>query len=599
MKRFWIFVLLGFLLTFPAYGQRARLPLIFSQGDTSGKQGYFDRAGNCIIPCMFDFAAPFKAETWITAVRYAGKYYIIDRGGNMLLLEGFESMPDVYRRFAVISRQRDDGAASTLIDLYGRQISPDGVSVIPLRNAPEEEDPVLFSMGVEGNVVLTDLTFEPLSDVPAVELSQEIFCPEAVVFRDRDFRCGLMNADGEVLIEAGDAMSDLNILHITSVENYRDWLRKAGMYDLYTEEELDDLCLAILSGDGTSTIYDLTGEVVAPRQKRDSEFDLIRRNFKEHIVPYLRRKAENRARFEEKLLQPYARHRAVTLELPEAPVSRYAFSTYLRQQKTPEPANDGTRKLASTHSGTSSRQAAPETSSRPGATSAPSAPSATFAPPAAASAASGVRPGDVPLPEERDLCFTNQRGQLLSFTLSRGELGTFITAYLLPGYSYPRFILSEIRGDRYVFSMFSLSPRSIYRPDAGFDLHLGKPVLTVSRDWKSVVLEDGSVYDIPIPKSVYDRTLIERVWIMEGYPYIQRSSGSTPINSEEEREFQTNKHGWYTCPNCHGTGLCPHCSHGIARNSYLGGDPMICPVCHGKSECQSCDGTGKLYGVIH
>lgn len=590
MRRLCILALLVFLLSVPAFGQQADLPWIYSRSDATGKQGYFDEAGNCVIPCMFDFAASFKAGQRIAAVRYAGKYYIIDRGGDMLLLEGFESMPDVYRRFAVVCRREEAGDRTVLIDLYGRQISPEGVSVAPLRHAPEEEDPVLFSMGDDRRKVLTDLSFEPLSHRPVQELSQEIYCPEAVVFRTEDFRCGLMNADGEVLVEARDAMSDMNILRITSVKNYRDWLRRAGMYDLYTEEELNDLCLVILSDNGASTIYDLTGQEVAPRQKRAAEFDLIRRNFKSHIVPYLRRKAENRARFEERLLQPYARHRAVVRDLPEEPLSQYSFASFLRQTETPTPGRPtaGSEVLASEPSGGSSRHAVSDASSRPAAV-----------PGSAAAATPDVRPNEVPLPEESDLCFTNQRGQLFSISVSRGELGTFITAFPLPGYSYARFILSGIRGDRYVFSTFSIAMRSIYRPDAGVDLYLGKPVLTISRDWKSVRLEDGSVYDIPIPKSVYDRTLSERLLLIEGYPLVQGTSGGTSINSEQKSEFRTNKHGWYTCPNCHGTGQCPHCSHGIARNSYLGGDPMICPVCHGRSRCQSCDGTGKLYGVIH
>ena len=87
---------------------------------------------------------------------------------------------------------------------------------------------------------------------------------------------------------------------------------------------------------------------------------------------------------------------------------------------------------------------------------------------------------------------------------------------------------------------------------------------------------------------------------VQGYPYYGGyRSYSTPINADQKSEFKTNRHGYYTCPNCHGSGRCPHCSHGIARNPYLGGDPMICGVCHGKGECQSCDGTGKVYGVIH
>ena len=113
-------------------------------------------------------------------------------------------------------------------------------------------------------------------------------------------------------------------------------------------------------------------------------------------------------------------------------------------------------------------------------------------------------------------------------------------------------------------------------------------------------MEDGAVYNIPITKEQFDQALNTRIRILEGYPYYGGyRSYSTPINADQKSEFKTNRHGYYTCPNCHGSGRCPHCSHGIARNPYLGGDPMICGGCHGKGECQSCDGTGKVYGVIH
>ncbi len=130
-------------------------------------------------------------------------------------------------------------------------------------------------------------------------------------------------------------------------------------------------------------------------------------------------------------------------------------------------------------------------------------------------------------------------------------------------------------------------------------MYISKLVLTVSKDWKKIRMEDGTVYDIPITNEQFSQAIMRSTLLMEGYYSGGYWPQSTPINADQKSEFRTNRHGYYTCPNCHGSGRCPHCSHGIARNAYLGGDPMICGVCHGRGCCQSCNGTGKLYGVIH
>lgn len=79
------------------------------------------------------------------------------------------------------------------------------------------------------------------------------------------------------------------------------------MYSLYTEEELDNTLIALVSDNETATLYDIAGHVIAPKQKSASPYKLIQRNFKDFIVPYLRRKAENLARIEEKVERPFAR----------------------------------------------------------------------------------------------------------------------------------------------------------------------------------------------------------------------------------------------------------------------------------------------------
>ena len=136
MKSIFFSVLLAVLGLLPAVsvrGQQTDLPWISPGSDAAGKQGYYDNSGRCIIPCLFDYASPFRDGEQITTVRYAGKYYLIDRAGNMILLEGFDFMPDVYRRFATVLRKLDTGYEYALIDLYGQRISPEGVSAAAAR----------------------------------------------------------------------------------------------------------------------------------------------------------------------------------------------------------------------------------------------------------------------------------------------------------------------------------------------------------------------------------------------------------------------------------------------------------------------------------
>ena len=91
------------------------------------------------------------------------------------------------------------------------------------------------------------------------------------------------------------------------------------MYDLYTEEELNEVFLVIFTVGDKASLFDITGQPIAATVKSGPEYDIIRRSFKKYIVPYLRHKAENRARFEEKLLEPYAGGRPFIANCPKRP----------------------------------------------------------------------------------------------------------------------------------------------------------------------------------------------------------------------------------------------------------------------------------------
>lgn len=580
MRKFCIFSLF-LLLAVYAYGQQIQ-PELYVRSDANGKYGYFDGNGNCVIPCIFDYAFSFPAGRAISTVEYDGRYYLIDRNGYLVTEEGFESLPQEYDRYAVVSRETWGEPQFALIDFSGNRISPEGISVAPLRYAPESEDPVLFSMGKENSLVLTDFSFRPLSKFPVQDLYHDVYCPEAIVFRIGDNFYGLMNADGKVLIEARYVPFGLNIFRISEVSSYVKWLEKEGMLTLYTEEELRNICLVLISGGGKSVIYDITGELVVPEQKSASAFLLMRRNLRNHIVPYLRRKAENKARLEERVLEPYERRRNAAVNLPEGTSHKYPVFALIERRGEPE-------------------SSLPASAPRP---------SDSFTSGGTQYAGLTFQDGST-LQEDRNLYYLNKSGEAVILAFARTQLGTFVTLcpFTVPGYFYPRFVLSGETDDSYEFSKYTtLMHRNNPGYVAGFDfeteLIVGEPFLTISKDWKSVVTGDGRVFDIPITESEYN-DLVDSKYIEDvksGAYRHRHSSGNTSgfsIDYDSDTKFPTNRHGYYTCPNCHGTGRCPHCSHGIAGNSYLGGKPMLCSVCNGTGRCMSCNGTGKKYGVIH
>ena len=71
------------------------------------------------------------------------------------------------------------------------------------------------------------------------------------------------------------------------------------------------------------------------------------------------------------------------------------------------------------------------------------------------------------------------------------------------------------------------------------------------------------------------------------------SGSSSPSSSSSQSRY-----GYYTCPNCYGTGKCPICHGNHLRTSTYTGETRICTQCNDKGQCPLCNGTGKKYGVI-
>lgn len=287
------------------FGQSDKLPFLEARQDSSGKYGYFDPNGKCVIPCVFDRALSFGQEDIVSYVKYANRYYLIDRDGYWVSEAGSPWPPHIFKGFASVGEYQKQ----YLIDFHGRRLSPEGYYIEPVEIYRQEDSPILFGMSSEtGKMQLVDCSFKPVSEVVATKFTTPAYAPHTIEYELADGRRGLMNADGEVLIEAQPTtFLGMDIFRVNESEDYKKWLRKAGLYELYTEKELSKTLIVLVADNETASLYDISGHLIAPKQKAASPYKLMQRNFKEFIVPYLRRKAENLARIEEKVKRPFDR----------------------------------------------------------------------------------------------------------------------------------------------------------------------------------------------------------------------------------------------------------------------------------------------------
>lgn len=123
------------------FGQSDKSLRLEARQDSSGKYGYFDLGGNCVIPCVFDWALPFRREEALTTVEYADKYYLIDRDGYLVSEIGSPWRPHIFGRFASVGEYQKE----YLIDLHWRRLSPEGYYI----KVMDEQDPILFEMTSE------------------------------------------------------------------------------------------------------------------------------------------------------------------------------------------------------------------------------------------------------------------------------------------------------------------------------------------------------------------------------------------------------------------------------------------------------------------
>lgn len=205
------------------------------------------------------------------------------------------------------------------------------------------------------------------------------------------------------------------------------------------------------------------------------------------------------------------------------------------------------------------------------------------------------------------LYYLNNQGQMCSLLLTRNDYGVFVSftsRYMFKSSA----CLADHSGDEFVFKEYKYR---MYPVQEGFgqfrtqvDVVTGQTLVTVSKDWRRVRVHlDAAVLDIPVTEADFNRFLKAKTDYIQGGAPSGSSRASSPgstIDTDTNGQFPGNKHGYYTCPSCHGSGRCPHCDgKGIARNSYVGGDPMSCSPCNATGKCASCDGTGKKYGVVH
>lgn len=291
------------------WGQRSHdLPRLNAEKDASGKYGYYDGKGNCVMPCIFDWALTFGRSDYVSMVKSGDRYYVIDRLGNLIVHSSFDTMPEIYDNIMLVG----DYGEQYVADLSGCRLSSEGWNVQPLTCVGMEGDPVLFSMKMAGDrhnvCYVADLSFDPAMKKDVNTLKLSIYCPEIVEYGIHDtgsgYVCGLMNAAGDVLIE-GDGGWSMDVKPLSYFTDCDKWIEESGMAGFYDGGEKDMTVFVMFSRAGKSKIYDIAGQLVVPLQNGTNMSKLLDRNLNKYVKPYLHRVSENTNRYAERVRKPY------------------------------------------------------------------------------------------------------------------------------------------------------------------------------------------------------------------------------------------------------------------------------------------------------
>lgn len=311
MKRFFTLTTVVALAAVPMllWGQRSHdLPRLNAEKDASGKYGYYDGEGNCVMPCIFDWALTFGRSDYVSMVKSGDRYYVIDRLGNLIVHSSFDTMPEIYDNIMLVG----DYGEQYVADLSGCRLSSEGWNVQPLTCVGMEGDPVLFSMKMAGDrhnvCYVADLSFDPAMKKDVNTLKLSIYCPEIVEYGIHDtgsgYVCGLMNAAGDVLIE-GDGGWSMDVKPLSYFTDCDKWIEESGMAGFYDGGEKDMTVFVMFSRAGKSKIYDIAGQLVVPLQNGTNMSKLLDRNLNKYVKPYLHRVSENTNRYAERVRKPY------------------------------------------------------------------------------------------------------------------------------------------------------------------------------------------------------------------------------------------------------------------------------------------------------
>ena len=477
MKRFLTSLVTLCAMPLLLFGQEAQLlPYLEARQDASGRYGYFDEEGNNVIPCIFDDAISFSVRDVVSKVKSDGLYYLIDRSGRIFLGEGYENSPDVYDHFACV--QPDDDSGHYIIDFAGRRLSPEGWSVIPVERDSWYGDPVLFAMAPLGDeqngYYLADFRFEPLSGVRASKYRHMVYCPEVIEY---GIRCdgttcyGVMNAAGEVLVEAGPGTEWLDEERLSNLDKSYDLIKKSGTYGLYSDEEQNhEMVFFLCSGGGKSFLSDITGQEVVPLQKTNSHLAFYKRNIKGYIAPYLRRHQQNRERFAELVAAPFDMCEARAVELAPKAVPTDAAALAARAESVSDDGADGFFGMAAAMAGATTDRPKREEKK-------------------AEAAAAETREGEIP--ESYDLFFASGEGGIIRLV---GDM-----------YAGSNILMVFDLNDKVLFT----SNSDITHKDGYFTFHDiddNSVTVKVRDDWSSVTF-GGKVYDMSMTRDEMARML--------------------------------------------------------------------------------------------
>lgn len=178
--------------------------------DEYGKWGYINQKGETVINPQFDYAEPFAFSKKVTPVRINEKWGLINNKGEYIANPQFDSVLPLSDNFLAVSKNSKEG----LVDIDGNFVlepkydyvsecyysyDSDGPEYLMASLDGMSEEDMILDVDVAEKLQIFDYNGKLLTEITASDIE---FVNDEIFIFEIDFKYGLANINGEIIIEA-------------------------------------------------------------------------------------------------------------------------------------------------------------------------------------------------------------------------------------------------------------------------------------------------------------------------------------------------------------------------------------------------------------